>query len=697
MVVIRSRTKWAPAFYRLCIIGVLSCFLILFFSPSALAETAEPLSLMPQLHYRLGDSPYQDDQYLWLDPSFETDAWKPYRLEQPPLINNYRDIWVRVILPAGVGSLEDPVVYASVYANSFEVFLNGRQLFTEKDSQALDLVQDDFLIDLPENWEGGVLSLRLKHAYTDPTGFLKNLKIGSRSAVYQYAASKIFDYEPTKVLEITLSVLLLFSGLVLMMAYLFMEGHQANFMSLGFAAVCMSFWVMAFDLEGWHLKLIVGSLGAQLLPVGFLSFTQRMFVTKAKRVYTIMQIILWASAGINFLLDITNILAWTVSIKCYHILLVLSIVMVVTNTLIATVRGNRKALVYLLGFAFLSLLGIVDMLAMYYIAMPWRTMALAPWAMFILILSLVLMVVRDYDKINRQIKVYAREIEVKNQNLEKAHREIAEWNTTLEKKVSERTSELAEANCELSCTMENLRTAQIQLVQSEKMAATGTLVAGLLHEINSPLGTLKSGLQLEGMLLPGLTEAAPETAQSLMSLNTTGLIAVERIISTVTDLRNFSRLDEAEVQEVDLHRCLDGTLMLLQNQLACGIRLERHYQALPRLTCYPRLLNQVFLNIMENAIEAVNRNGLIQVTTGISGDCIHILFEDNGMGISREILSKIFDPGFTTKEADTVSGLGLAIAYNIIRKHNGTIEVTSTEGEGTRVKLCIPLVSVQAS
>ena len=266
--------------------------------------------------------------------------------------------------------------------------------------------------------------------------------------------------------------------------------------------------------------------------------------------------------------------------------------------------------------------------------------------------------------------------------------------------------QLRSANTELERLLGELRTAQARLVQHAKMAALGQLVAGVAHEINTPLAAVVSNNDLFLRCFQRLREALrvsrvveqPLVARDLSAIEDLSLVtrqACQRITGIVRTLRTFARLDEADVKAVDLHEGLESTLVLLAHLLKGGIQVVRHYGELPRVECHPNQVNQVFMNLLVNACQAMGDSGTISLTTRGLGDEVEVSIADTGHGIPSEKLQRIFDPGFTTKGAMLGTGLGLSIVYQIIEGHGGQITVDSTEGQGTRFTLRLPVRHVR--
>jgi signal transduction histidine kinase len=281
------------------------------------------------------------------------------------------------------------------------------------------------------------------------------------------------------------------------------------------------------------------------------------------------------------------------------------------------------------------------------------------------------------------------------------HRRKIRRNLTL---ISQQRDELERTHEELQKTLQGLKVAQTRLVQSEKMAALGLLVAGLAHEMNSPMGAVVSNSNTAARYLDRLRNEIETIqndrakAEALLKL-VTGLDKVNRLIELGADrvseivkrLKSFVRLDEAELQRVDLHRCLDETLDMLRSRMMQKILVTRDYSDLPPIPCFPGQLNQVFLNLIENAMEAIGDRGEITIRTFRDDGSAVIEVSDTGSGIPTERLEKVFDPGFTTKGVGIGTGMGLAICYQIIQEHRGELTVNSTVGEGTTVSIRLPM------
>ncbi len=297
---------------------------------------------------------------------------------------------------------------------------------------------------------------------------------------------------------------------------------------------------------------------------------------------------------------------------------------------------------------------------------------------------------------------------------------LRKLNLELEDRVKQRTVELTEANnllennnVQLSESYEQLDQAhtqlqetQIQLVQSEKMAALGQLVAGIAHEINNPVGAVSSAADVSNRAIQKINEALEANEDTdgiqnnrqflralkvLTNNNRATVMASDRITKLVQGLKNFARLDEAEFQKSNIHEGIDNTLTLVEFELQDRITVSKQYGDIPEIYCYPNQLNQMFMNLFANAARAIEGQGDIQITTTADRTHVRIQVADTGIGIAPENLSKIFEPGFTTKGSGVGMGLGLSISYNIIQKHGGSIDVESEVGKGTTFSVSLPI------
>jgi two-component system NtrC family sensor kinase len=279
---------------------------------------------------------------------------------------------------------------------------------------------------------------------------------------------------------------------------------------------------------------------------------------------------------------------------------------------------------------------------------------------------------------------------------------------------------LRQEKAEQAVLIRKLAETQGQLLQSEKLAAIGQLAAGVAHEINNPMGFIRSNLATLKDYADSLLKlvAAYESADPLLqehaqvrdqiaqakrdadlafltddmrTLIAESMDGADRVRQIVQDLRNFSRVDAAEWQQFDVHQGLESTINMVLNEIRYKTELIRDYGSLPLIDCIPSRLNQVFMNLLVNAAQAIADHGKITISTRCRDGEVEIAIADTGQGIPADILPKVFDPFFTTKPVGKGTGLGLAVSYGIIRNHGGQIDVASQPGVGTTFTIRLPI------
>jgi signal transduction histidine kinase/tetratricopeptide (TPR) repeat protein len=309
------------------------------------------------------------------------------------------------------------------------------------------------------------------------------------------------------------------------------------------------------------------------------------------------------------------------------------------------------------------------------------------------------------ERLEREVERATEDLRQSHAALERSHAALAESHGDLEHShvsLKARSADLTLANARLEAINREIREMQVKLVQSEKMASLGQLVAGLAHELNSPLGVIKANhdvVQRAAVHLADLKEVNSEGdgrferhLQLIRDLHGASQAAIERVERIVQSLRHFSRLDEAAMQRVDLHVSIESALTLLEYRLRDQVEVVRDYGQIPPITCNPAALNQVFMQLLANAADATQDQEArrIIIRTRADGEWLAAEVEDNGIGIPEEHLSRIFDPGFTTRGVGVGTGLGLAIVYQIVAEHRGEMRVKSRPREGSVFTVRLP-------
>ncbi len=312
-----------------------------------------------------------------------------------------------------------------------------------------------------------------------------------------------------------------------------------------------------------------------------------------------------------------------------------------------------------------------------------------------------------------------------NRALEREKEALRELNSQLEQRVQQRTAALESSNQQLSQSNnaltelnQKLANTQNQLVQAEKMASVGQLAAGVAHEINNPIGFVNSNLNTLEQYISDINSVFAAYSQAEKSFGHEALAAVNtvkekvdlsfllqdisnllsesqdglrRVKRIVQDLRNFSHVEAANWQLTNIEQGLNSTINVALNEIKYKAEIVRLYAGIPEIQCMPSEINQVFLNLLVNAAQAIETHGTITIRTGVDKDQVWIDVVDTGKGIAPDNLKQIFDPFFTTKPVGSGTGLGLSVSYGIVQKHGGRIVVHSALGKGTSMRVWLPI------
>ena len=288
------------------------------------------------------------------------------------------------------------------------------------------------------------------------------------------------------------------------------------------------------------------------------------------------------------------------------------------------------------------------------------------------------------------------------------------------KEIDESRKDIQMALAKLEKAHEELKTSQLKILQQEKMASIGQLAAGVAHELNNPMSFISSNLGTLEKYTNRLIDFIKTQSEAIESVKNPAALSMvnkkrkevkldhilqdakfllkesldgsERVKKIVHELNSFSRMDEEEYKKADINKCIESAITIVSNELKYKSKLEKNYGSLPLTMCYPRQMNQVFVNLLINAVNSIADKGVITINTWHKDGFIWVEVSDTGVGIPRKNLIKIFEPFFTTKEVGKGTGLGLSITYEIIQRHKGDITVKSEVGQGTTFTIRIPIV-----
>lgn len=467
-----------------------------------------------------------------------------------------------------------------------------------------------------------------------------------------------------------------------------------------------------------HGLYIVASLGSSAIAIFMNSFLNMKLYTPKLRygVYIIVGI---------YIIAILAALTDNQSVS-YNLIDINGILITFFSLFVAakiSIMGYKPARYFLLGWT-VFLIGVLVFVLRSFGVLPYNnftnyTMPIGS-AIEVVLLSLALA-----DRIN----VFKKEKDESQLQALEALREneriIKEQNVVLEAKVDERTSALKQTNQELTTTLTELKQTQSQLVNAEKMASLGQLTAGIAHEINNPINFVVSNvkplqrdiedihelvskyeaLDKEGGLsdkLSDINKFRKEIDYDYIKEEIANLLkgieeGATRTADIVKGLRVFSRLDENDLKRINILDGIESTLTLLNPEISNSMDLVKNYSTLPAIECYPGKMNQVFMNVLNNAIFAIKAHktrqekGKLEISTSSDNQFVCISIKDNGMGMKDEVKAKVFDPFFTTKDVGKGTGLGMSITFSIIKDHNGSIEFNSEYGAGTEFILKLPI------
>ncbi len=329
---------------------------------------------------------------------------------------------------------------------------------------------------------------------------------------------------------------------------------------------------------------------------------------------------------------------------------------------------------------------------------------------------------KSFNSMTFSLKTAKERESVQAERLKMQWEVLGETNLELEEKSNRLETQKIQTekkNAQLEVALNKLKETQNQLVQSEKMASVGQLTAGIAHEINNPINFVSSNIKPLQRDLNDILELLSLYNDSIEKLNLKEKFesvekfkneidysflldeiksllngideGAKRTTEIVRGLRNFSRLDESDRKLADINQGIDSTLLMLRNQLKNRIEVKKNLGSLPLLSCYPGKLNQVFMNLINNASQAIEGAGTIFIETKAGVNIIIVSIKDTGSGMSDDVIRHIFEPFYTTKDVGKGTGLGLSITFGIVQEHNGTIEVISNPGQGTEFIIKLPM------
>ena len=703
---------------HICIFFLVVLSVLLFSLAPVQAQVSmdsQPIEITQGWRYRWGDSPLNEAGIpIWIDEDTSSDEWQPIAYKKgvmnPPNRHGKKNLWLRVELPEGKWS--DPHIFIKLVRFACEVYLGGQRIYQSEGmnepKERNSIVPRWHIIAIESELQNETLFFNI---YSDDPHIIgiEQVSVGSQSDFIQKLMANEIQLIVLGFLFIAIGLgpLLLFIGRHFVSIAKFVlersEGtalrsklrEEKVYVAFGFFAISVGMATMSnaesllqlfFGLP-WLLfsTLVIFSF---LAPVGMCMYFEQIFGAGYKSIIRRLwqiHLIYVVACIIIMSLDMLPIFYLEMFSLGFFLLFFVTIIVLLSTSIIAAIKGRTEARIITSGFVVLGLVGLYDIIGGAFHLIPSWSEVSYPWGVFVFIFSLGLALERRFTEAHRQLQDYSKGLEIK---------------------VAERTQDLQEKNETLEKTLEELQSTQAQLVQAGKMAALGKLAAGITHEINNPVGALKSTMDVlmrcaakmkkiaESGETIGEVKDSSDFQKSLNILEQNSQVALsagDRITQIVNSLKNFTRLDETEFQRADIHEGIESTLTLIQHEIKEEIEVVKEFGDIPRIYCYPSELNQIFMTLLTNAVQAIEDDGTVTIKTSADNTSVYVKISDTGKGIPSEKLETLFDLNFTTKKSRVGVGMGLSNAYNIIQKHNGEIKVESEVGKGTGFVITLPI------
>lgn len=643
-----------------------------------------PIEVTEDWQYRWGDSPVNEVGIpVWITEDTLSKEWQSivYKdgILDPPDRNGEEYLWLRVGFNSG--NWKDPHLFIDQVRFACELYVDGKLVYQSagmNEPRIYDRVVPRWhMIPIASDRSNQVAFFRIYSDDPNVVG-IEHVSIGAETDFIGRMMSDEMQF-------IILGFLFIATGLVPLLVFIRNRDKKIHFafgfftLSIGMATLGEAEDLLQLFLGLPTVLFFVLLIFYFLTPVGLCLYFEQIFAADFKSAIRRLRQIHLGYAVLCTVILILNVLPVSylkIFALSFFMLFFVTLMLLLSISVVSALKGKTEARIITTGFAIFWILGIHDIISRGLGLIPSWSGVLYPWGMLILVLALGFVLERRFQQ-------YADELKVSNAKLR-------EYSQTLEQKVEERTHALKQAHS--------------QLIMKEKMASLGSLVAGIAHEVNNPIGAISSAAdvtrrcieKIQSLLkscqtLEGVNSSSQlhKSLKILEDNNTVTTTASTRIAKMVTGLKAFARLDEAEFLKANIHEGLDSTLALISHELENRITVVKRYGNIPNIYCYPSELNQVFMNVLMNAVQAIEQDGEIVVNTSHKNDKVIVQISDNGIGIPQDDRDKIFNPGFTSKGVGVGTGLGLSTSYNIIQKHHGEIQVESELGKGTTFSIIL--------
>ena len=622
------------------------------------------------------------DDPSWSDPAFDDSSWVEVDPFDPASLSaaGWEGLgWFRLHLRVDSSLLEKPVGLFFQQSGACDVFLNGKYLYSKGKVGRTDAEEEVYIqsygppetIVFDRSVEQ-VLVFRYSNHNPDrstlailPPGFKVAFQRLDEARSYYLRILNIYTRHQMSYVGLGLAFFLLH-----LMMYLFYPKLKANlfFALFTFSIAALSFFPTQMHLTSSETELLVFSVIMKISVIATflfgLLFLYYHFYEKIPRKF-------WFFLGASIVLTLT---AYPVPIGAIYIFTLLGLLESTRIIVTGVIRHEKPTWIIAIGYAAF----IVSVTYQMLLDLRLVNNIIPDYFYYYLLGILVLLISEsiylawEFASTNKNLLErlrQVRELSARSLGQERRARQQEVTRKLLEKEIEHQQIQLAEAKklekalSDLEEVNRNLKETQTQLVQSEKMASLGMLVAGVAHEINTPVGAINSMhntlMRAVVKFRRALDSDCPDDCRSKKQLlayldtidraNEVIDSGTGRVTEIVKRLRSFARLDEAELKKADINECLEDTLALVHHEMKHDIEIVREFAQLPEISCFPGQLNQVFLNLLVNARQSIKSNGRIRIKTALSGSCITVEIADNGQGIPPENLGRIFDPGYTTK------------------------------------------------
>lgn len=646
-------------------------------NPSTNKNYIPPVDIKDGWLYKWGDSPLDKEGIpAWISAGSGDAGWqyKDHR-EDNSIFNGFKTMWFKTTLP--LTSWEDPSILYRTYEQNVEVYLENELIYTfgkiNSNESKISFGSPWHIISLPKGYEGKTIYLRVYSHSVIYTSFLRVFKIGSRDDLLLAKSDMILDILRSHIDYVILSGLFIFTGIAMIFLYLIKRIKRTESLSLGLAAICLGLWILAESeirslvIDAPIVWTYIAYISIQLVPIGFCEFMRQVFLTEDKLVFRRLSRLYRIYIPIVFLLDFFNLLSLMHTIKIFHAILIVTIIIILWHIVKLIKKGVHNAIVFVVGMSILSFCGIYDIIDRFYFPIPMlKGHHLTQWAMFIFLLTLMYILERHYLEVQDKLQDYSREIEYKNETINES------------KKLLDHALEYDKLKNEF--------------------------IANISHELRTPLSILLGTLQLFRLYFDNgvIIDEKDNAIRHIKSMQQNCF----RLLRLVNNIIDITKIDSGHMSP-SLENCnivsiiKDITFSVGDYIKSKGVTFEFNTNCDEKvIACDPDKIERIFLNLLSNAVKFTRPGDTISVDIQALENNLKICVGDTGIGIPDDKLHIIFERfrqvDKTLTRSHEGSGIGLSIVRSLVEMHGGNITVESQTGQGTRFFINLPVKVVQS-